>query len=193
MKFEQGATNVKKWKYEDAFTFLLPFVKERQNLSNFDVDSDSNDSRLTVTTEEQNNREQKYFDEQDNKNANIECHSSVILKNVEPSRNNDIETENVNPIDSFFMAISATVKQFSPYYQNIVKSKIFSVVSELEMAHIVNKENSQLNPEQEEILGNNQNIVIKQSPASTPIPSPTTSETSYLTYFEQISTAYNNI
>lgn len=39
-------------------------------------------------------------------------------------------------IDSFFEAMAATVKQFSPYNQLMAKSKIFAVVSELELQQI---------------------------------------------------------
>jgi hypothetical protein len=37
----------------------------------------------------------------------------------------------VDPIDTFFKSIGATVKTFSPYYQNICKSRIFAIVSEV--------------------------------------------------------------
>jgi hypothetical protein len=48
----------------------------------------------------------------------------------------------VDPIDAFFKSIGATVKTFSPYHQNIYKSKIFEVVSEVEMTEILQETNS---------------------------------------------------
>ena len=38
-----------------------------------------------------------------------------------------------DPTDTFFKSITATVKTFSPYHQNICKSRIFATVSEVEM------------------------------------------------------------
>jgi hypothetical protein len=43
----------------------------------------------------------------------------------------------VHPIDAFFKSIAATVKTFSPYHQNICKSRIFEIVSEVEMTEIL--------------------------------------------------------
>lgn len=43
-------------------------------------------------------------------------------------------------IDTFFSSIAATVKNFSAYYQNIAKSKIFSIISDLEMKQIMQEQ-----------------------------------------------------
>jgi hypothetical protein len=45
----------------------------------------------------------------------------------------------IDPIDAFFKSIAATVKTFSPYHQNICKSRIFVIVSEVEMTKILEK------------------------------------------------------
>jgi len=42
-----------------------------------------------------------------------------------------------DPNDTFFKSIAATVKTFSPYHQNIFKSRIFAIVSEVEMTEIL--------------------------------------------------------
>jgi len=42
----------------------------------------------------------------------------------------------VDPTDAFFQSIAATVKTFSPYHQNICKSRIFTIVSEVEITEI---------------------------------------------------------
>lgn len=183
---EQVVVPVKKWKYEDLFAFLLPFIKERQHINNFDVDSDSNDNRFNVSNEEAINKEQIHF-ETENRNFNSE-NQSGLQQNVDDSRNNEIEIGKLSPIDSFFVAISATVKQFSPYYQNIAKSKIFSIVSELEMVQIVNNDNAVPH----EILAISENIDIKQSPTSTPTSSPTTPKRTCLAYFKQTPNVYND-
>jgi hypothetical protein len=47
----------------------------------------------------------------------------------------------VDPTDAFFKSL-ATVKTFSPYHQNICKSRIFAIVSEVETTEIVQQTNS---------------------------------------------------
>jgi hypothetical protein len=53
----------------------------------------------------------------------------------------------VDPVDAFFKSIAATVKTFSPYHQNICKSKIFAIVSEVEMTEILQETKSTLSSE----------------------------------------------
>jgi hypothetical protein len=48
----------------------------------------------------------------------------------------------VDPIDAFFKSIAATVTTFSPYHQNVCKSKLFSIVSEVEMTEILQETKS---------------------------------------------------
>lgn len=43
-------------------------------------------------------------------------------------------------IDTFFSSIAATVKNFSPSYQNIAKSQIFSIITDLEMKQITQEQ-----------------------------------------------------
>ena len=43
----------------------------------------------------------------------------------------------IDPTDAFFKSIAATVKTFSPYHQNICKSRIFAIVSEVEITEIL--------------------------------------------------------
>jgi uncharacterized protein (DUF1499 family) len=48
----------------------------------------------------------------------------------------------VDAIDAFFISIAATVKTFSPYHKNICKSRIFAIVSEVEMAKMLQETKS---------------------------------------------------
>lgn len=47
------------------------------------------------------------------------------------------EGKPVHPTDLFFRSTAAIVKQFSPYYQNVCKTKVFNGVSDLEMTQIL--------------------------------------------------------
>jgi len=46
-------------------------------------------------------------------------------------------TQQPDAIDTFFSSIATTVKNFSPYYQNVAKSQIFNIISDLEMKQIM--------------------------------------------------------
>ena len=48
----------------------------------------------------------------------------------------------VDPIHAFFKSIAATVKTFSPYHQNISKSIIFAIASEVEMTEVLQETKS---------------------------------------------------
>lgn len=43
---------------------------------------------------------------------------------------------------NFFLSICSTVKQFSPYLQHFAKTKVFQIISELELDHL--KQNQSL-------------------------------------------------
>jgi hypothetical protein len=62
-----------------------------------------------------------------------ETASAVLIKYLVESDEERQAEPPVDPIDAFFKSIAATVKTFSPYHQNICKSRIFEIVSEVEM------------------------------------------------------------
>lgn len=62
--------------------------------------------------------------------------SSVLMKYLVE---NDKEQKLTDPNDLFFQTMAATVKKFSPYYQNMCKSKVCSVVSEFETTQMLEK------------------------------------------------------
>lgn len=71
-----------------------------------------------------------------------ESASSTLMKYIMQKRENDIaNTTQTHSVDAFLAGLSPTLKSFTPYYLNIVKSKIFSIVQEYEMQMIVDQEN----------------------------------------------------
>ncbi|TGZ49388.1 hypothetical protein DBV15_05003 [Temnothorax longispinosus] len=50
------------------------------------------------------------------------------------------QQSDANAIDTFFSSIAATVKSFCPYYQNVAKSQIFSIISDLEIKQILQEQ-----------------------------------------------------
>lgn len=63
-----------------------------------------------------------------------ESASNTLMKYI-IERNQKSQTD-VHPVDAFFQGLSPTVKTFSPYYQHLAKGRIFSIVQELEYAHL---------------------------------------------------------
>jgi hypothetical protein len=46
------------------------------------------------------------------------------------------EKNEPSAIDQFFLSMCSTVKQFSPYHQHLAKTKIFSIISEIELENL---------------------------------------------------------
>ena len=67
--------------------------------------------------------------------------STTLMKYImQKKENNKPDTTNSNPVDAFLAGLSPTLKTFTPYYLNIVKSKIFSTVQEYEMKMILDEQ-----------------------------------------------------
>lgn len=60
----------------------------------------------------------------------------------ESAENNKKEEKLPDPTDLFFQSIAATIKRFTPYHQSLCKSRVFAVVSEIEMKEILEKDPS---------------------------------------------------
>jgi hypothetical protein len=59
----------------------------------------------------------------------------IIEKEKEEEVKSNYKTE-IDVIDNFFQSMSSTVKQFSPYHQHLVKTKVFSIISKLDLEHL---------------------------------------------------------
>lgn len=73
--------------------------------------------------------------------ASSESASSLLIRYIiEKEKKEEIkantEKNEINLIDQFFQNMGSTVKQFSPYHQHLAKTRVFSVISELELDHI---------------------------------------------------------
>lgn len=62
--------------------------------------------------------------------------SNLLIKHI---LGEELAKEN-DAVDAFLTGLTPTLKTFSPYYLNLVKTKIFSVVQEVEMAIILEKQ-----------------------------------------------------
>ncbi|XP_071575329.1 uncharacterized protein [Temnothorax nylanderi] len=212
-KSGQSASKIKKWKFEDEMSFLLPFMQERDTCSNLeDVSDDNNedepnedeyddtnngreDDRNDDRRDDRNDdrrdgrRDDRNDDRRDDRNNDKDKDDNVDeelhVENEKKRKQKDINRKNItkaknkenkcqtqpetasevmikyflekktakaqitpptqqsndsNAINTFFSSIAATVNSFSPYYQNIAKSQIFSIISDLEMKQILQEQ-----------------------------------------------------
>lgn len=76
-----------------------------------------------------------------NLSNNPESSSNLLKKNIinirasSPINISHKKKTEQDPLDLFFSSMAATVKQFSPFLQHVAKTKIFSIITELEMQH----------------------------------------------------------
>lgn len=139
---------VRKWQYEDEMAFLIPYFQERKQIRTVaDMDMD------IIISDEDNKNEERDVGEL----VEVESSASYAYKyqpmtaeqedsftmmdNISSSQYSFVEKEKVRGsedkvIDAFLASVGATLKTFSPYMQIVAKTKIFNVVSELELQHI---------------------------------------------------------
>lgn len=165
----QAFKRVKKYKYDDQLQFLKPHLQERDTLGNLkdpnndDLENSNNDSEdndenvstvqnigidISGTTDgedqlpktpEPQSAARKFIKKRTTKTS--ESASSTLMKYIMQKRENDIaNTTKTHSVDAFLAGLSPTLKSLTPYYLNIVKSKIFSIVQEYEMQMIVDGE-----------------------------------------------------
>lgn len=69
-----------------------------------------------------------------------ESASKTLMQYILQQKGNETKSKeddiNLDMNDTFFSSMSLMVKQFSPYHQHVARSKIFSIVSEIELQHI---------------------------------------------------------
>lgn len=131
--------------------FLIPYFKERETRSNIaplesvGVSEESNDEDISQLNHEELDiereitpkRSMKQTKASPKKKNKTETVTSVLMQYLLDSENNESkETFHAHPIDSFFHGLAATVKTFSPEYQHMAKSKLFTIVSDLEWAQL---------------------------------------------------------
>ncbi|KAF0710344.1 Uncharacterized protein FWK35_00033677 [Aphis craccivora] len=161
----QAAKKLKKYKFDDQLQFLKPHLQERETMGNIaDVIVDNEDvdifnENVAVQSEENMNEivldggEQLKTVEQTRlskpaqkltKKRSIntpDSASTTLMKYImQKKESNMSNAAQNNPVDAFLAGLSPTLKKFTPYYLNLVKSKIFSVVQEYEMKMILDEE-----------------------------------------------------
>ncbi|KAM0728579.1 hypothetical protein ACS0PU_004834 [Formica fusca] len=158
----QSAIKINKYKYEDQLSFLSSFLKERDTVSNvtsghvetqeisLDNNADDNNGTMVETFSNEDNEitqetsdctKHKFMSSirqqsRQEKSKAPESASSIVMKyTVEKNEKKGI-LQTVHPVDAFLNGLAPTLKNLSPYSLNIAKSKIFSIVQEIDLYEI---------------------------------------------------------
>jgi len=143
---------VKKWKYADEMEFLKPHIKERDSISNIDVVTDDDDDVLSHSDDDNDIQNvetsfntsaliqprQKKIKKTNSLKPPVTA-SSTLMKYIIEQKNAEQlypTTSKLDAMDQFFSSMCSTVKQFSPYLQHIAKTKVFQIISELELEQL---------------------------------------------------------
>ncbi|KAL1516271.1 hypothetical protein ABEB36_000190 [Hypothenemus hampei] len=143
-KSGQAAVKAKKYKYEEQLGFLVPYMEERTTHSNVvasdnqtlsvNSDTDVYQSQLIAgNNEADTGKFGKDVKKNKSNNTNTESASSVLMKYILEKNKSPSRPDQIHNIDAFLSSLAPTLKNFSPYYQNIAKSKIFSIVQNMEL------------------------------------------------------------
>jgi len=137
---------------------MRPYLHERDTVANleFDIKGEMDEELLqaeskhdgTAEKEEQtpasakNKFENKIFQGTKCATYQPEMASTVLMQYLVESDKQRKAEPPVDPNDAFFKSTAATVKTFSPYHQNFCKSRIFEILSEVELTEILQETKS---------------------------------------------------
>lgn len=124
--------------------FLVPYFQERKQIRT--VADNAFDMDIIISDDENKNEDRDIGELVEvESSASYACKyqpmtaeqedSFTMLEN-NGSQNSFVEKDKDRVIDAFLASVGATLKTFNPYMQIIAKTKIFSVVSELELQHV---------------------------------------------------------
>lgn len=144
-------------------SFLIPYIKERETISSVNVaiheeslgeDTQYSRDLLDVAASPTDNQDGMNFVQpipthelvpsnktpvrSNAKRKRPESASGVLMDFILNNRSQPATHENKDAcaLDLFFSSIAKTVKTFSPYNQALAKSRVFSIISELEISEL---------------------------------------------------------
>lgn len=186
-----GSVFNKKWKYETEMNFLQPFFRTRDTSYNTTYDEEQD---AAVTEENSIDLKEEPASDPCDDDQDFNCHSEKSAHVEAPTLMDFLvkqkrETDallGTDPVEAFFSGIIAKVKRFSPYYQNIVESQIFTIVQEIEMKQIMEVQNLPIQHPLFSLVAS-QNVQLHRDGFATSLCSPAPSNSSAVTYNEKFS------
>lgn len=156
-KSGQAATHSTKWKYEEQMSFLRPFFKDRERVTSLQQqDTEIEDTEIgdtntqNVCNEPVHQEKDEAYDNNETipeagpsrtkkrKKEQSDTSASATLMKYLVERKK--EEQPSNPIDTFFSLMATTVKKFKPVDQHLIKSKVFSLVNDVELKYLTQEE-----------------------------------------------------
>ncbi|CAG9862582.1 unnamed protein product [Phyllotreta striolata] len=131
-KSGQSASKIRKYIHEDILQFLVPFLSERESLSN--VSEELTLSEESVEYLLNTDPLEHTTDFTSTSSSQHSYHDSFELKKETPrSITQPLET---NLVDAFLGAIAPSLKSLSPILLHEAKGRIFEIVQELELREL---------------------------------------------------------
>lgn len=157
----QAATKQLKYKYDNQLSFLKKTFQERPTITNIDSnDSEeyddtayldnpgcSTDMNISIESPINSNTSTPMPTQQSTlskfakglgKKNDKETASAVMMKYLIDKKSKEENDTLKHHVDVFLAGIAFTMKELDPYRVNIAKTRIFSIIQELEMDQIMN-------------------------------------------------------
>lgn len=200
----QAAAIVKKWKFQDEMSFLLPFMQDRATVSSLEITNTQN-SKVDKDNEVVSEITETGIDELVNEEMPSETRApkrSAVRQQQLPNRKKTEQTtasavvmdyllkmEEKDEVEALFYGLAQTVKQLPPYYRALAKSKVSSIVGEIELQSLTTPNPSAM-MSSTFVHPSNTAYQTQEYTASvsTPLASPETSHYSSLTNISHVST-----
>lgn len=161
-KSGQAASIISNWKYASQMHFLKQFMKDISRVTLMTTDDDSDEEKSDESTNEceieannnENNNEENVDEDVDKEVTQTsslktpklrikithtdtkESASTTLMKYLVQQKR---EEQPPHPIDTFFSLMATSVNKFNATDQHFVKTKLFSLVSDIEAKYIVSK------------------------------------------------------
>lgn len=173
-KSGQAASNISSWKYASQMHFLKQFMKDRSRVTSMTAGDDSDEEKSDESTNEceieanhneqtnENNNEENVDEDVDKEVTQTSSLKTSKLRKKKPHTDTKEsasttlmkylvqqkrEEQSPHPTDTFFSLMATSVKKFNATDQHFVKTKLFSLVSDIEAKYIESQNRRNFQPE----------------------------------------------
>ncbi|KAK4874253.1 hypothetical protein RN001_013613 [Aquatica leii] len=181
---------IKKWKFEDNINFLLPYLQDRPSATMLNISISSDDENDQAALDDSPKRlhssitkEEKVFEQpvsdkkksikKVKKKAKVSKETGFALVTKNRFQNGCDQDDEV---ETLFYSLSQTVKKMEPYYRAVAKSRVCSIIGELEIQNITRQYRTSSRTEPTSSACPSPVISCSSATVSSPIPSPISSE-----------------
>lgn len=129
-----GAASKRRWRLEEEMSFLHP---PRRDVADIETAYENIKLELQPHDHDLSNEDLELAD-----CASTSSYGDIRAEAILSERKtpNELEKRELDALELFFSSICATVKQFSRYNQMVAKNKVYTVISELELKHVLEEQ-----------------------------------------------------